>query len=786
MLGSHCSCDPALQFAPLIGDDIDSLSVDHFSAAWTGDRVRVDRAFMGVNALPSPSVQYVPTAQSSVSQQHHLHVTADRCELRFNATVVPENTGRDLYCLRFPSQLQLQELVIDGTSQPFRGIRYADYTEIPLNDLRDTESIQIQALAVLPLDDESQFVPPRISVAPASLVEDEYLISRDPSVAIHTTNPTLVEPIALAGDTAVDWLRRGWSPWMSLVTTLDEQVADSQANDDQQAQPSPLTKTFRVEAFPVTFSCQQLLSISQQNGQWMMAANIRFDSERMPDVIDIEAPADWCKSLEVEGALQWVRLVDQTSPRQILRIRYDKQSVSERALTIRGQFQGPSTDRVSVPLVQVLGPGRHQIYIDIPNRSASGDPILWQTVAVDSVPLPTPWNESEFSNNRNRSTFVVSGPAWSIEIAAAPEIDVAPTAYLFDGNVFSRSDGALIHCRWDLFPGSLDSVDLSIPDGTTVLASWCAGRAVQGYRIDGDQQQPAADDETFRIPLAVGQLPQSVEILLRVSAKAAKGGQYLPRLIDIPVARNWLVHHVPKYQSAQHELTQAALSFPSSPGRSLSAVADERQVDLAASILESVESVERTSGQSTQETKALVRDWLLRYQRVRAQGSLEDAAEPIQTKWKQLELQLAELFQRYGFDLETDATLNDGDSAVSIRSAASNFADSAISGFEIERITALSATTKAPAVQSSSATDRGLKTMIVNGLTIALVIGLLICLIPVYRFVAPVTAHPAFWLALMGIFGFAIAPIGVAGAMLLLAITLPVFPTKRRVSGRVR
>ena len=70
--------------------------------------------------------------------------------------------------------------------------------------------------------------------------------------------------------------------------------------------------------------------------------------------------------------------------------------------------------------------------------------------------------------------------------------------------------------------------------------------------------------------------------------------------------------------------------------------------------------------------------------------------------------------------------------------------------------------------------------MIVNGLTLAVIGGFLICLGPFRRYLVPVVGHPAFWLALVGIFGFAVAPIPVAGAILLVAVSLPVFPSKRR------
>ncbi len=87
------------------------------------------------------------------------------------------------------------------------------------------------------------------------------------------------------------------------------------------------------------------------------------------------------------------------------------------------------------------------------------------------------------------------------------------------------------------------------------------------------------------------------------------------------------------------------------------------------------------------------------------------------------------------------------------------FGVSGFDGFVPERVTKLSAVHRPRAVQPVSSNDQGLRNLIVNLLTLILVGGVLVILSPFHRFAIPVVVHPAFWLGLMGMFGFAVAPV---------------------------
>lgn len=770
-------CDPALQFAPLIGEGIEPLSVDQFNAQWKGRLVKLDRAYVGINGIPNPVVQHKSLPQSTITQRHHLHVTADRLELTFNATLQPTSATSVLYCLRLPGGVYLQSLMVDGQDRAIHPSRYPDYLEFPLQDISGSRPIEIQATAILPITTETKFSPPSMSVTDTVVTSDDYFISRVPSIAVQAAEGSQTQYASLPTEIAVDWLRRGWSPVVHWKSSLNDPASAVSLGSSPR-----LDEIYQIKGFPIEFDCRQVIAIDRDDRGWMMEANIHFDSDQMPDVIDVEAPRRWCKSLEVEGALQWVQLGEDNSPQQIIRIRYDKQSVSKRALTIRGRLQDTDTTRLSIPKFQVIGPGQRSVYINIPNRESGQEPILWQTSAVDSAVVPPELAISDWLNKPERSTFVAVNPSWSIDRQSLPDFDIEPIASLFDVNFFSQPDGALVHCRWDLFPGNLDSVDIRLHAGTTAMAAWSAGRAVEIHAFDSPSEQVDDKFQLIRIPLAVSRLSQPVELLLRVTSKSTDQGDYVPKLLDIPVMHSWLVQHVPAPKAERNMISVSVLSLGNPRVVSLATQRNKRQLAIANSVVDSIESTDRGFGQSQQEIAALSQIWLNKYRIVRNQVELESTTESVQTQWLNLDSRLMKVFQRQGIDPQTALADEQADTKGSVLL---EFGNEELLGFEVESITALTGMDRPRLVSPVSSGDRGLKTLIANGLTIVLVAGILGCLIPLRKYVAPVTAHPAFWLGLLGIFGIAIAPLYVAAALILLAIALPVFPAKRQVSDPV-
>lgn len=106
------------------------------------------------------------------------------------------------------------------------------------------------------------------------------------------------------------------------------------------------------------------------------------------------------------------------------------------------------------------------------------------------------------------------------------------------------------------------------------------------------------------------------------------------------------------------------------------------------------------------------------------------------------------------------------------------FGVAGFNGFVPGRVSQISTDNPPRALQPAMSGEQGLRSLIVSGLTLALIGGILISLRPLRRMALPVVTHPAFWLGLMGIFSFAVAPVPVAASLVLVAVALPVFPTR--------
>ena len=101
------------------------------------------------------------------------------------------------------------------------------------------------------------------------------------------------------------------------------------------------------------------------------------------------------------------------------------------------------------------------------------------------------------------------------------------------------------------------------------------------------------------------------------------------------------------------------------------------------------------------------------------------------------------------------------------------FAADRFEGYTLTAVNKVSPATPAKPIQSMSAGMQDLRRFLSNALTLILVCGLVALLWPLRRYADRVIVHPAVWLGLIGLFGLYVAPIPVAIALIVLAVTLP-------------
>ena len=776
--------DSALQFAPLVGNNTERMTIGYFIDQWTGFRSRVDHAYRVIEGLPMPILQAQSVIDPNVSQRHHVHIKSDRLEVQYTAVLSPSDHANNRLKLNVPPDVQLIHVSVDGKELHSQAIRSGGSSEVLLGDVKSSEPVTIKALGLQLLPKEMRFSPPRFSLN--LLASSElYSISRDRSTEVQMIeSPSISDSQQQNLDISEDSLARGWLPLTNWVIS---------ANETQNLGDS-IGGLFEVKTRPIRFDSRQLIALSRDNDGWAMETLIAFRPNRsrpgalqVPDFIDVEIPSRWCDSLEISPKSDLSQSDATDDAFQIVRIRCDSEQLRRGFLSIRGRLKEADAGRINVPSVRVLGLGQRQVYISVPDQ-VMDDSIQWRTSAVEAAKPSKDWRSTEYVSD-SRSLYTIANPSWSIDLAPLPTVDADAHIGAMDVQVFAQSDGALALCHWDLFPGSMESVKILLPHSAEVIGIWSAGQAAPiRSAFENEPDEDRLLTEAIEVPLALSRLPQTLQVLIRVSANAAKQGRYIPELIGIPSFENWIVNYSPSDGYQGNPVSRS----------------EERAIRLAESVVAAVEALEPE--RPREECAAWLQVWLNRYRLISDSvgrevrfdlSAIAPAQEPTDTEsgsdqfgmledstldaWESLDARMSIYVKRFLPDQLGQSQLSRDNLSLQ-RTADFQFAVSDFEGFEVNQITAMAAGARPQFIQLVSSNDRGLRNLLMNVLTLILICGMLIVLRPFQSYVFPIVVHPAFWLGLLGIFGFAVAPIPVAWALVLVAVALPVFPSQKITS----
>ncbi|MEM8666078.1 MAG: A24 family peptidase [Planctomycetota bacterium] len=774
--------DPSAVMTPDPNIGMEVLSVDHFLASWTGYRSGIDRAVVASTELPTLELARSTSDPLVVEEQEEIRVTPNRMEVNFSARVLSTDGRPHRLSIRFPRSLLMIDATVNGKPIRANPLATGRYRELPLGYIAGEEpsSINFVAIGQFSTPNSEPVTPPRVQLISTSELNAQSVVTlyRDTTANVVLSLPDDSVSQIPTPDVTPESLVNGWIPVARWVREPDASDANS--------------ITFDVNAVDNRFSCSQLISLNQADNQWNMKVTIGFlsygrngsaqTSTRVPDYVDLELPTNWCADLSIEPAtLIYAQRAGTDESRQILRIYCDRLALEDELLTLTGRLQDSESGRVSVPAVRVLGAGNRRTYVDVPNQ-IDREPIKWRTSAVEAIGLPDRW---EIADGK-RSTYIVASASWSIDLAPLPSEESSPVAFTSDGQLFVRDDDSLLLCHWDLFPGNLESVRVRLPANSEIVGAWSAGRAVVASMVQ-DESAPS-NVSYIDLPLTVSGLSQPIELLLKLPDTSALPNNYVPELEGVSVTRNWLVQYVPT-------------SGVASVSADMRAQKQKRALALAQSVIDSVSAVGRTAQRPRDEVAAWLNWWVNRYQMIcRSVGRTVDLRQPsllavnseetdaqqliarqslpIHLQWRALDADFAKLLDRL---LPSDASLESLERNSIAPTEPTIFTAGDYNGFLPKQIVALSATNRPRAISSLSDSDRGLRTLIINVLTLLLVSGMLLCLHSMRTKVIPVVVHPALWLGLIGVFGFVVAPIAVAGAIVLVAVTLPVFPRNRKI-----
>ncbi len=351
--------------------------------------------------------------------------------------------------------------------------------------------------------------------------------------------------------------------------------------------------------------------------------------------------------------------------------------------------------------------------------------------------------------------------------------------------------------------------------------AWTAQRPVKFALLSNEADQESTTSPTaprlISIPLSLSRLSQSVEVLLSIPLQRAQLDDYLPQLLALgddrqtgPVATNvpsqqqWVAVYTPIESAPSKKQIADRLAPPANLNTSIP-MDEARAMSLAAAVVDAIDqSLETLAERPRGEVATWLLPWVSRYrkvaesagrpfdpqatlaaspdaddadERVPAQPASETilASSSVEDTWQQLDRRMATLISRF---LSEDFS-----------SADPLFGVGRFDGYTLTNVNKVGPASPAQPILSFSAGMQDLRDFLANGLTLLTVCGLLALLWPFRRYVRGITAHPAFWLAMIGVFGLYVAPVPVAIAVITLAITLPLFSifsnegTRRRGKG---
>ena len=782
------NAESQIRVLPITRQPLEALTDDQFLAAWSGYRgKKPDRTFIAVGQLPNFYFIANQNITNTVEQTHHINVSGDLIEIEYAAVISDRDPSASRVVLVMPSSVSLARLTVNGTPQSQSLIKTDFINEIVVDHEKQLPQTTITATATIPIESNRQFRLPRLSIAGTGRTSDTFTVSRDSTTRLSVASPLPSELHGLTLDRDFEDLSRGRVPFMKF--SYDSSNFGRTTNV-----PSLQIK---VNPKPNSFAVNQLIVLSRVAQRWQMQMIAKFPKGPLPDFVDIEVPTRWCDDLDVTPASKWLRQPAGDLSTQLVRVACDKQIRDSRTLMISGTLAAADKSRVSVPSIVILGEGPRHVAVSVPQK-LTNEPIRWRTKSVRNSKRPSIWGSvlEELGLMESRNHFVVANNPWSVELAPMRQKNITASIVAADTRVYPQNDRVIVVSHFDLVPGSRDNITLQLPARSKMISAMSANQPVAfstAVRDAKKKEQDKATSEVINVhlPLALSRLPQSMDVVFEVSTLDGRRGNYVPKIESLPIREHWVSIYQPMLP--QDRNSQAArgrkVTGQTTAQRSFwlanaSTVLIDRANDLLA---------ERPAA----EANAWLRTVLARYNQLMLEARRTPVVvlseeQPFDESSDLTETQSRDLMisSSKGLDFAGYGTWDDLDEAIRGRMKRYRTDNSHqslslvnplhIQTYQVQAIYTLEENDSPPAISMVGYRETNLRAWIVNLITMLCGLVLVIVLWPFRERANAMVAHPAFWLAAIAVLGFYIAPVPVAAALLLVALSLPAFPSRAK------
>ncbi len=732
-----------------------AMPIDRFLAGWNSNVDVIEQVVVAEDVMPKLVLSTAQPRPWQVEQTQQLLVRMEapigpaQLLLDYQAIVRPgEGSSRPMH-LTIPNGIRIHNVSVAGSSVAAPVQRAGTVSELVLPELSVSEPYRVRFRGSLDAPANGRFSPPLVRLVGIENLGGVYSIARGAGVAIAERTPTTLSVSTQTIPTSE-----------RLAQSIVPQWAWQLSPDNMQATRGRLEGQYEVTVNEAETATLQLTNLAFDAGRWTMETIINMRPVRgRIDFVTVEIPSRWGEDLTVSNAESWSIQPAADPSKRLIRILPADSTKARRELRIRSRLVGGDLSQVSVPEIRVLGAGTRRLFVSVP-RAMESTEVAWEATGTRRGQEPLEL-KAYLPAASTHQTFEVGG-AWSVKMVTTSKTPAQAAASVMDVQIFAqRERPSLIVCRWDLFPAGRRAVQIHIPPSFQPLGQWSAGMPVPL------EQQ----GRVVKLPLSLSRLAQPVVLL----------GQYtpnnnsfvsLPKILDIPVQQTWVTR-------LEAEPYGGTVDVPK-PWQPSTQPA--RAEALARSVLTALDdSRDSLANRPSEEVGAWLAPWLSRFRKLTPtalpSSDSDTPADSESTPSTRSAAPIAtnETTPAVPSEMETRMTdyLNSVLGANEISTGETEPSPLVPIGWTIGQ----TETTPGAAANLPVAFLHGAQPVAESQLRLAgmLLLGLLFA-VAVLQFrdrLQPLLASAAFWLFAIGLIGFILAPLPVAIAVCLVAVSAP-------------
>ncbi|MEO1617158.1 MAG: hypothetical protein AAFV88_15005, partial [Planctomycetota bacterium] len=521
-------------------ENIMAIAESEFLRRWSGyagDAERL-RSFVVQDGFPTFVLlqNKFPPAVFQTEQQLHLTRTHQRLSLKSTISDPGESIRRLMISL--PDGFQLAEYRLNGVTATVSNWLESSEDQrsrtLAIGDQRREGKVELELLAFASAEEKARFPIPSFELFPSGESRCKYRITRGKGVNVqlqHSLRPQ-------------DLLNEPLDSESLLSGEIPVFFADKPFEGRIQWQAKPGGDGFVSD---------QISALRYSEGAWFCDVSIRFLRQRIPEYIDIQIPTRWTKELSIDGERVFGQRESADQATMIVRVATPQRTTGrtvDEEVTLKLTLGLDSRDlaRIAFPDVQVLGKGRRNVTLAVPDRTAQED-LRWQPRSVRRIKPPSDWvtrfDSGRYAENEY-ALFSTDGPAWSIELEPLTRTKLEPTALTSDARVFVGPEKIVLHQRFDIIPETNRFISVRMPAEARCLAAWIEGREMEPTsHLTSAQDSPPV----YRFPLAYSRLPQALEVLVELPRESLQTPSqtmeqgWLCELVGVETKETWVAFY---------------------------------------------------------------------------------------------------------------------------------------------------------------------------------------------------------------------------------------------------